>query len=267
MRLDCEFVVDFVGPAGPWWPPAALILALSHRLAGDLDAADDLFADVAESGMETGAVNAVAVALAERATLAVGRGDWEYAGRLVEEADAVVRLGRLDEYPGISLVHTAAARVHLHRGQSSDVQKRLILAQRLRPGLNRAMAALAIQLRLEMIAIYLSIADVAGARTVLRETGALLRRGSDFGTLNSEFEDLTDKLQGGRAAAPGVTTLTPAELRLLPQLASHLSFPEIGERLFLSRHTIKSQAISIYRKLDVTSRSDAVARAKDLGLL
>jgi LuxR family maltose regulon positive regulatory protein len=129
------------------------------------------------------------------------------------------------------------------------------------------MTALAIQLRLELTSIYLSVADVAGARTVLRETGALLRRGSDFGTLNAEFDDLTGKLKGGRSAVPGVTTLTPAELRLLPLLSSHLSFPEIGERLFLSRHTIKSQAISIYRKLDVTSRTEAVARAQDLGLL
>jgi LuxR family maltose regulon positive regulatory protein len=61
--------------------------------------------------------------------------------------------------------------------------------------------------------------------------------------------------------------LTPAELRLLPQLPTHLSFPEIGDRLFLSRHTIKSQAISIYHKLDVSSRGDAVARAREFGLL
>lgn len=267
MRLDSGFAADFVGPASPWWQPAALILALSHRLAGDIDAADDLFADVVESGTETGAVNAVAVALAERATIAADRGDWKHASRLVEDADSVVRRGRLDERPVTALVHTAAARRDLHRGESASVQKRLILAQRLRPGLNRAMAAFAIQLRLELTAIYLSTADVAGARTVLRETGALLRRGSDFGTLNPEFEDLTGKLKGGLSAVPGFTTLTPAELRLLPQLSSHLSFPEIGERLFLSKHTIKSQAISIYRKLDVTSRAEAVARAQDLGLI
>ncbi len=267
MRFDSGFVVEFVGPASPWWPPAALILALSHRLAGDTSSADDLFADVAEAGMETGAVNAAAAALAERATIAADRGDWEHVHRLVEHADSVVKSGRLDEYPGISLVHTAAARLALHRGETSHAQKRLILAQRLRPDLNRAMASLAIQLRLQLAAAYLSLADVAGARTVLRETGALLRRGSDFGILNSEFDELTGKLEGGQSATPGVTTLTPAELRLLPQLSTHLSFPEIGERLFLSRHTIKSQAISIYRKLEVTSRGDAVARAQDLGLL
>ena len=62
-------------------------------------------------------------------------------------------------------------------------------------------------------------------------------------------------------------TLTAAELRLLPLLTTHLAFPQIGERLFLSRTTIKSQAISIYRKLGVTSRAEAIERAVELGLL
>jgi LuxR family maltose regulon positive regulatory protein len=66
---------------------------------------------------------------------------------------------------------------------------------------------------------------------------------------------------------PGASALTAAELRLLPLLATHLSFPQIGEELFLSRNTIKSQAISIYRKLGVASRSPAVTRARELGLL
>ena len=68
-------------------------------------------------------------------------------------------------------------------------------------------------------------------------------------------------------SAPGASTLTDAELRLLPQLATHLSFPEIAGELFLSRNTIKSQAISIYRKLGASSRSQAVTRSRELGLL
>jgi LuxR family transcriptional regulator, maltose regulon positive regulatory protein len=50
-------------------------------------------------------------------------------------------------------------------------------------------------------------------------------------------------------------------------LSTHLSFPEIAAEMFLSRNTIKSEAFSIYRKLGVASRSQAVARSRDLGLL
>lgn len=63
------------------------------------------------------------------------------------------------------------------------------------------------------------------------------------------------------------SSLTAAELRLLPLLSTHLTFRDIGERLYVSRNTVKTQAISIYRKLDVTSRGDAVARAVELGLV
>ena len=69
------------------------------------------------------------------------------------------------------------------------------------------------------------------------------------------------------SAAPGASALTAAELRLLPLLSTHLSFPEIAEELFLSRNTIKSQANSIYRKLGASSRSQAVTRSRELGLL
>lgn len=61
--------------------------------------------------------------------------------------------------------------------------------------------------------------------------------------------------------------LSAAELRLLPLLATHLSLRGIGERLYISRNTVKSEAISAYRKLGVSSRSEAVERAAELGLI
>jgi len=61
--------------------------------------------------------------------------------------------------------------------------------------------------------------------------------------------------------------LTAAELRLLPLLTTHLSFPEIAAEMFVSRNTVKSQVLSIYRKLDSSSRNKAVTRAGELGLL
>ena len=47
----------------------------------------------------------------------------------------------------------------------------------------------------------------------------------------------------------------------------HLSFREIGAELFLSQNTVKSQAITVYRKLAAANRSQAVIRARGLGLL
>jgi LuxR family maltose regulon positive regulatory protein len=62
-------------------------------------------------------------------------------------------------------------------------------------------------------------------------------------------------------------SLTGAELRLLPYLATHLTFVEIGQRLYLSQNTVKTEANSIYRKLSASSRSAAIERAVQVGLL
>jgi LuxR family transcriptional regulator, maltose regulon positive regulatory protein len=56
-------------------------------------------------------------------------------------------------------------------------------------------------------------------------------------------------------------------LRLLPLLATHLTFREVGQRLYISQHTVKTQAISVYRKVGVSSRSQAVQQLQDLGLI
>ncbi len=50
-------------------------------------------------------------------------------------------------------------------------------------------------------------------------------------------------------------------------LSTHLSFPQIAEEMFLSPNTVKSQAVSIYRKLGASSRNQAITRSRRLGLL
>ena len=61
--------------------------------------------------------------------------------------------------------------------------------------------------------------------------------------------------------------ITAAELRVLQFLPSRLTFQQIGEHLFLSQTTVKTHAMSIYRKLGASSRDEAVSRALALGLV
>jgi LuxR family maltose regulon positive regulatory protein len=84
--------------------------------------------------------------------------------------------------------------------------------------------------------------------------------------LIQRLEETEQQLSAG-AMTSLLTPLTPAELRVLPHLATHLSLQEIGEALTLSRNTAKSHSVAIYRKLGVTSRAEAVAEARRLGLL
>jgi LuxR family maltose regulon positive regulatory protein len=61
--------------------------------------------------------------------------------------------------------------------------------------------------------------------------------------------------------------LTKREITILELLASHLSLPEIGVELHISRHTVKSHVGRIYGKLGTTSRSGAVRIGRELGIL
>ena len=71
---------------------------------------------------------------------------------------------------------------------------------------------------------------------------------------------------GSRLMLPG-TTRAPIFTPLSRNVGSDVTFAAIGERLYVSKHTVKTQAISIYRKLGASSRSDAVRQAQQLGLL
>ena len=108
--------------------------------------------------------------------------------------------------------------------------------------------------------------DVPRARSLLAEAGRYLQRAPDAELLRTWIEagwaevETAEKVDGRWA-------LSPAELRLLKYLPSHLNFREIADELFVSFNTVKSQASSIYRKLDVSSRGEAVECAQRAGLL
>jgi len=160
------------------------------------------------------------------------------------------------------------ARVALHRGDVPAARRELISAQRLRHLLTYALPYLAVQARIDLARVHIALADLAGARMLMREVDELLRRRPGLATLVDEVQAIEAWLSKNRdPSIAGASALTAAELRLLPMLSTHLSFPEMAGEAFLSRHTIKSQAMSLYRKLGVSSRSEAVARSRELGLL
>jgi LuxR family maltose regulon positive regulatory protein len=102
----------------------------------------------------------------------------------------------------------------------------------------------------------------------MREVDELLRRRPGLGTLADDAETLRAQLAKERGSnALGASSLTAAELRLLPLLPTHLTFGEIAGELFLSLNTIKTETAAIYRKLGISTRGEAVARSRELGLL
>jgi LuxR family maltose regulon positive regulatory protein len=254
--------------AGSFWRTAAtLFLGLAHLMAGDPDRADVLFADAAAGGQAGGATTGTCIALAERSLLAIARGAWERGERHLSEAWGLARDANLEDYPPFTIVHAVAARIALHQGDRPRATAELTQAQRLRPTLTYALPHLAVQARIELARCHLALSDVAAAQVLLHEVSEVLTLRPGLGVFAGETDNLRTELAQARLFAPGASALTGAEIRLLPMLSTHLSFRQIAGEMFLSPNTIKSQAISIYRKLGASSRSQAVTRSRELGLL
>jgi LuxR family maltose regulon positive regulatory protein len=268
MRDDADEAVRMFAAERFATPAPAMMQGIARLLSGDLDGGEAALEDAISVGETVGAPDDLAVALSERSLLEMARGDWGQAEALADQAQAVLRQAGIEESYTTPLVCAVRARAATHRGDIPAARQELARAQRLRPLLTYALPHLAVQARIGLTRVYLAIADIAGARTLMREVDGLLRRRPGLGTLAGEAQELRTRLAEERGTPmPGASALTAAELRLLPLLSTHLSLPEIAQEMFLSRNTIKSETTSIYRKLGASTRNQAVTRSRELGLL
>ena len=263
MLADARAASDAV-PAGSWTAAVARFLQGSARaLLLDLDGADDTLRQAVEEAVASRATAAHAGAAAQRALLAAKRGDDAAVDALAAEACGI-GLAHDARFGGGALELALSARAFLRRGSWQEASDVLAEAEARRAGVGDP-PWLAVQASLEIARARLALRDRAGATAALTAGRAALARLAEPGALAADFGELTVLAKAGTEAHPA--GFTPAELRLLPLLATHLSFREIGLRFCVSRNTIKTQAISVYRKLGVSSRSEAIERATELGLL
>jgi len=244
------------------------LLAFAYFLLGDDESAEVWFDTAADTAVSLGASVGASVSLAAGSLLALGREDVRRAGELAELSHGIAHEANLDDYLTTATVDVACARLALAEGRRKAARDWAERADRLLPQVTYALPWLAVFVRLELAHLELALDNPARARALLEEIDRILVHRPALGIAGERVARLRHDLDSGRSVADGWSSeLTPAELRLLPLLAGYLSFREIAQRLDISRNTVKTQAIAVYRKLDVTSRSEAVARARELGLL
>ena len=159
-----------------------------------------------------------------------------------------------------AIAYTAGALVHNQRGDQTAAVNQLENVRRLRP-LLRAGPWLNADLALRCADVSLDLGDVAGALELTQVAGDALQGYPDAGTLPARLERLEERIRRGQDYG-----LTPAELRIVGLLRTHLSLQEIADRVHLARPTVKTHVASIYGKLGVTGRSDAVEIIEQAGL-
>jgi LuxR family maltose regulon positive regulatory protein len=262
MGADAVSAAALLEAGSPWRSVCALLAGVSAHLAGSRA----LAAVELEDGARRAAVrapNVHALCLTQLAVLALERGDWEEATELSTRARSQVDRHGLAEDATMAIVFAVSAVVRGQRWRTEDARADAAQAARLRARLTDFALWFEIELDAMLARSALRLSDVCAAREALARAERRLRRVPDAPVLEQWVQEISAQFDvGGEAPA-----LTPAELRILRYLPTHLSFREIAERTFVSANTVKTQAGTAYRKLDVSSRSEAVARATELGLL
>jgi LuxR family maltose regulon positive regulatory protein len=267
MLADAEKALAELPEKSRWRAAALVAQGSALLLLDEPELADAALAAGVELALESGSTEIEAIGLAERALIAADAGEHDLAERYSESLVELVESSPLEGYPARISALVAASREQLRRGRWNEARAALTEARELLPRLTHAVPWLSVSLRLELVSGLVTLRDAESAQEVLDEADEIAARVADLGSLAGRARELRREIavipepDGANHAG-----LTPAELRLLPLLATHLSFREIAEQLFVSRNTVKTQAISVYRKLGVTSRSEAVAEAQRLGL-
>jgi LuxR family maltose regulon positive regulatory protein len=249
---------------------ASIVLGTSFYFAGELSKAEAALT-AGLRGLEGNPVRAALFpGLGYRALIHADEGQLALAESLSAEADQLIDSGRLGEDVWATPAFLAKGRLLELRGEFAVAESAYahasILARRggRRHDLTLALISLA---RLKRRA-----GDRAGARSLARKAREVLATCPDPGIL-SELLARTERslqLASAPASAPVLAAdleLSERELTLLRLLASELSQREIGSELFISVNTVKGHVRSIFRKLGVNTRADAVARGGELGLL
>jgi LuxR family maltose regulon positive regulatory protein len=264
MRADVTRAFERLPVEDPWRSLCRLIEGVSLHLGGELE-----FARVAlEDGVRRGAIGAPtvhAVSLAQLALLAIDEDDLADATRRSRDSVAQSELHGLSALPTMALVMAVAGYVEARGGDTAVASRHVKRAGALLGELVEFSPWYLAETRIALARALALLDDVAGARAQLADAARDLRQTPDAPLLREWLQQAWKEADS--ATTSGRWPLSPAELRLLHFLPTHLSFREIADELFVSPNTVKTQARSIYQKLGVSSRAEAVATARTAGLV
>jgi LuxR family maltose regulon positive regulatory protein len=255
---------------GPTSPRAALVrfaLGSSLYLSGDPAGArkplEEAFA-LTEDDQRLVRV----VALSFLSFVATDEGHLEEAESRARAARVLVEGLRPYEIPQTSLACIALGRVLAERGRLEEAQKELesgLSARRRLPGLSPWPTLIGL---LALAQVHAVRGDRAGARTVLAEARTILERYPDAGVFPQMLER-QERMLRARNSREGQLDgeLTQRELDVLRLLVGELSTRQMAQNLYVAPSTVRTQVKSIYRKLGVSSRKEAVEEAHVRGLI
>ncbi|HSD25474.1 MAG TPA: LuxR C-terminal-related transcriptional regulator [Solirubrobacterales bacterium] len=267
MGEDAERASELYPEEAPWQTACHLYRGVSSHLSGDPVRAVPLLGEAARRGAIVVPVIQT-LALSQLGLIAMEDEDWEAASRAITQAREQVHRCGLSDYPSILMVYAASALVRAHQGQVALAETDIADTRRLLGLLHGFPPWYEAQARIVLARACTRLDDVAVGSAELDQAARFLEKTPDATVLNGWLRESRSALRAASSEGRREEwSLTTAELRTLQYLPSHLSFREIAERIHVSPNTVKTQAQAIYRKLEASSRNEAVERGRHAGLL
>jgi LuxR family transcriptional regulator, maltose regulon positive regulatory protein len=254
----------------PWRPIVTNAIGMTAYWSGQSERALEAFTETVSAAEAVGNHTATIYALGYLAVIAAERADYTTTDRLAEHALALAARQELSEHWVTVMVHYAVGESARRSGDyvqaRSAVERGLALARRGGLRLDTVYGLLA----LAQLAV--SAGDEREARELYERAERQLAACPDPGILREHSLRARRAGAGRGLRAPRTSRrvaddLSERELTVLRLMPSQLSLREIGDEIYVSFNTVKTHARNIYAKLRVGSRSDAVARARELHLL
>ena len=243
---------------------ADLFVGVAAQLDGDDERARRALADAARSAAVWNAPLFGVLALAQLALLAAAEEDWQTARILASQSRATIDRGGLIARPSVALAVAISAYIDAGEGRREQALADLAAGRALLARLRDFGAWFEVETAAALAAAAVELNDAAAATSLLSTARRRLADLPDAPMLDAWVADLEAAL--GRIAASGLDELTPAELRVLRLLPSHLSYRQIAAELTVSPNTVKTQIRSAYLKLGVSSRHEAVEACRAAGI-
>lgn len=250
----------------PYRSVSTLLLGAAQLVAGEPEVARVHLLDAERRAAASGQ-SPYTIVLAFLALLAVDEGREDDAHVLMARARAFRQAAGVGDYATQAVVAATKALLKARSGDAAGAREDAARTARALTMSSTSTPWLATQARLVLARVAVTLGELASARVLLGEARAAAERDPDAVWQHRAIAEIATQVESAASAGGVEDPLTIAELRTLQYLPTHLSLREIGERLHVSRNTVKTHTISIYRKLGVNSRSEAVAAGRELGLL
>ena len=264
-----ELAYSLEPPGSPWKPLAAALAGVTRF---GLGLSKDARIALTEAADAPAGPDGVAIyARGQLALLEMAEGNWDEGERQTDLARADIKELKLRNLLSSGAAQVAAAASAAHFGNRGSALQLLGSLASLQKILTDAIPFDAFQIHLIAAETYLVIGDYRAANVHARTAQTRLERLGDGGIFEQRLNEIMRTLKSRNEAATTFPVepepLTVRELQILTMLESELSLRDIGAVLFVSRNTAKTHVASVYRKLGVTSRTAAIARGRELGLI